>query len=350
MKRITRQFRVFIASPGDVTIERDLIPKVIAEINLIISEIAPEKGVLLDLIRWETHAHPGLGADAQDVINQQLPDYDIFIGIMWRRFGTPTSRAGSGTEEEYLRAFEKWRLDNQFPVLFYFSQKNITIPNSLVELEQLRKLVKFKEDMSKKGLIWEYNSPEEFGDILRPHLVMTLSKLLNRDKGDNSANQPTGKILTTSDMSLARNRVTELRNDYENLRKSMPASDLRTSKMSVIESKMRAMALDLIPLLPELTESNFAGDRLAAIAGLKEIPSRDYLNWLANRVGQAESSFIGFHACLALLKALPRLERSLVESSVHKAFERLNNSSYQDPNQKKILTDALKKAKGNTGK
>ncbi|MGN6265024.1 MAG: DUF4062 domain-containing protein [Ginsengibacter sp.] len=347
MNSITKQFKVFVASPGDVSIERNVIPKVVAEINLIISAIAPEKGILLDLIRWETHVHPGLGADAQDVVNQQLPDYDIFIGIMWKRFGTPTSRAGSGTEEEYLRAYEKWKQDNKFPVLFYFSQKEIMIPNSSAELEQLQKVVKFKEDLINKGLIWEYNNPEEFGDILRPHLVMTLSKLLNDKDAIAANNQSVEKAITHSDMSLIRNRVTALKSEYEKLRETSPASNTRTTKMSVVESKMRAMALDIIPLLPELTESPSAGDRLAAIAALKEIPVRDYLNWLANRVGQAESSFVGFNASLALLNAVRRLDGQSVLSAIQKAIENLDNSPYKDPNQVKVLNDAFKKAKEN---
>lgn len=347
MNSITKQFKVFVASPGDVSTERNVIPKVVAEINLIISAIAPEKGILLDLIRWETHVHPGLGADAQDVVNQQLPDYDIFIGIMWKRFGTPTSRAGSGTEEEYLRAYEKWKQDNKFPVLFYFSQKEIMIPNSSAELEQLQKVVKFKEDLINKGLIWEYNNPEEFGDILRPHLVMTLSKLLSDNNAMPSNNQSVEKAITHSDMSLIRNRVTALKSEYEKLRETSPASNTRTTKMSVVESKMRVMALDIIPLLPELTGSPSAGDRLAAIAALKEIPVRDYLNWLANRVGQAESSFVGFNASLALLNAVRRLDGQSVLSAIQKAIENLDNSPYKDPNQVKVLNDAFKKAKEN---
>ncbi|PYL26201.1 MAG: hypothetical protein DMF37_02915 [Verrucomicrobia bacterium] len=45
-----------------------------------------------------------MGADAQDVINHQLAEYDIFLGIMSCRFGSPTKRAHSGTEEEFNRA------------------------------------------------------------------------------------------------------------------------------------------------------------------------------------------------------------------------------------------------------
>ena len=43
-----------------------------------------------------------MGSDPQQIINSQVSDeYDIFIGILWTRFGTPTERAGSGTEEEF---------------------------------------------------------------------------------------------------------------------------------------------------------------------------------------------------------------------------------------------------------
>lgn len=274
MEQVVKQFKVFVASPGDVSVERDAVPKVIAEINLILSALAPEKKILVDLIRWETHTHPGLGADAQDVVNRQLPDYDIFIGIMWKRFGTPTSRAGSGTEEEYKKAFEKWKTNDKFPVLFYFSQKDIAIPGSVDEIEQLRKVVKFRQELSNKGLIWEYKEAEDFGDIIRPHLVLTLSKLIN--VGSDAANQqPSEKVLTKSDLALVWKKVSELTNEYLSTRESMQPGPERTRQMATIESKMRAMALDLEPLLPELTISTSPGERLAAIAALRKYLKRN---------------------------------------------------------------------------
>ena len=63
-------------------------------------------------MRWETHAYPNFGIDAQDVINEQIPDdYDLFVGIMWCRYGTPTGRAGSGTVEEFERAKARYDAD-----------------------------------------------------------------------------------------------------------------------------------------------------------------------------------------------------------------------------------------------
>jgi hypothetical protein len=89
--------RVFVASPGDVMDERSALEQVVRELNLTWSDTLH---IRLELIRWETHATPGLGIDAQDVVNRSIGDnYDLFVGIMWSRFGTPTGRAESGTEE-----------------------------------------------------------------------------------------------------------------------------------------------------------------------------------------------------------------------------------------------------------
>jgi hypothetical protein len=34
---------------------------------------------------------PGFGEDARSVINDRIGEYDIFIGVFWNRFGTPTA-------------------------------------------------------------------------------------------------------------------------------------------------------------------------------------------------------------------------------------------------------------------
>lgn len=69
--------------------------------------LVPEEKLSLELVRYETHAYPDIG-EPQQVINRQIPlDYDVFIGIMWRRGDTPTATSPSGTIEEFRRAYEK---------------------------------------------------------------------------------------------------------------------------------------------------------------------------------------------------------------------------------------------------
>jgi hypothetical protein len=128
--------------------------------------------LVIELLRWETHAHPGLGRP-QGLINSQIGDYDIFVGIMWKRFGTPTGQADSGTEEEFNLAYEEWKRDNRLRVLFYFSQAKYTL-NSVSETEQAAKVLAFKEELKTMGLIWEYPNAGEFPNKLRQHLTTIL--------------------------------------------------------------------------------------------------------------------------------------------------------------------------------
>ncbi len=71
MARQEHVLSVFVASPGDVEAKRCKLEDVIRELNVTWSR---ELDVRLDLVRWETHAYPGMGTDAQDVINAQIPD------------------------------------------------------------------------------------------------------------------------------------------------------------------------------------------------------------------------------------------------------------------------------------
>jgi len=118
----------------------------------------------------------------QGVINAQIGAYDIFVGIMWKRFGTPTGIAESGTLEEFNLAYEHWQLDNNFPVLFYFSQAKYK-PNSISEIEQAAKVLAFKEQLATKGLVWEYPNAASFPDVFRPHLTRILFEMFKERYG-----------------------------------------------------------------------------------------------------------------------------------------------------------------------
>ena len=96
--QVTR-LRIFVASPGDVQAEREALDGVVDELQRTLGQDRP---LFLDYVRYETHAAPAMG-DVQAVITEQLDlkDIDLFVGILWKRFGTPTPRAGSGTEDEF---------------------------------------------------------------------------------------------------------------------------------------------------------------------------------------------------------------------------------------------------------
>ena len=118
MPRQEQVIVVFVASPSDLEPERNQLEEVIRELNLSWSQ---SLGLRLELVRWETHGYPGVGDDPQDVLNRELPSADIFIGLMWSRYGTETGRSGSGTEEEFNKALERHRQDQDgIRIMFYF--------------------------------------------------------------------------------------------------------------------------------------------------------------------------------------------------------------------------------------
>jgi len=162
---------VFVASPSDVDEERNRLEEVIRELNTAWSR---ELGVRLDLVRWETHAYPSFGEDAQAVINDQIPDdFDIFVGLMWYRFGTPTGRAGSGTIEEFQRAKARHEADaNDVQLMIYFKDAPAPIAPSKLDHEQIANVSKFRNGLGDEGgLYWSFQSIGDFEKLIRLHLT-----------------------------------------------------------------------------------------------------------------------------------------------------------------------------------
>jgi hypothetical protein len=167
-------YRIFIASPGDVSEERGIIRSVAEELNTNNTI----KNIKLEVIGWENNTYPGFADDAQDVINQQInDDYDIFIGIFWSRFGTPTSRDSSGTKEEFERAYKKYLEDKaSIHILMYF--KDTAIPISQIDPIQIENINKFQLDIRSRGALTKtFNSTNEFESLIRNNLTQLLNDI-----------------------------------------------------------------------------------------------------------------------------------------------------------------------------
>ena len=85
MSKETTVLQIFVASPSDVSDERELLDMVVAELNRTWSS---SLGVTLELLKFETHVRPAFSTDPQAVVNEQISqNYDAFIGIFWSRIG-----------------------------------------------------------------------------------------------------------------------------------------------------------------------------------------------------------------------------------------------------------------------
>lgn len=96
---------LFLASPGDLKEERRAAKIVCDEFN---SLYAGAFGYQFELLGWEnTSASWGR---PQDRINPDLERCELFVGMVWKRWGTPPDDSGrftSGFEEEYTLAVER---------------------------------------------------------------------------------------------------------------------------------------------------------------------------------------------------------------------------------------------------
>lgn len=162
-----RVFRVFIASPSDVLLEREITRNVLEQWNSINSE--REKIVLVP-IGWETNATPEMGRPAQDYINMDILDTcDVVIGIFWTRAGTPTRNAASGSIEEILRESPKRRI-----TMLYFSNK--PIPPSRVDTDQTLELIKFKNKVKKLSYYDVFEDEKDLESKLYRHIQVKVNE------------------------------------------------------------------------------------------------------------------------------------------------------------------------------
>lgn len=173
MPRNIISLTLFVACPSDLQEERSLLEEIIQEQNSIWTR---NFGVQIEPISWETSVFSSFGSDAQDVINSQVEDYDLFLGMLWGRFGTPTKRFGSGTEEEFERAYKKLqRGEDKFNIFFY--EKNTPIEPSKIDVDQLKKVKDFQKRLANLGsLSKQFSSSEEFKRTARLDFSLYLQK------------------------------------------------------------------------------------------------------------------------------------------------------------------------------
>ena len=173
---MSKIIRVFLASTSGLGDERDAVRNAVQRIN---STLGIKFDVQLSVLSYNSTVHPGVGSDAQDVINQQIGgNYDTFVGILWERVGTQTKREVSGTIEEYERAQRKRRVDGNVDVMMYFKSDAVNIDD--VDAGQLRLLHEFKKRVSDDGALYSrFGSTREFADKIREDLEsVVLERLL----------------------------------------------------------------------------------------------------------------------------------------------------------------------------
>ncbi len=168
--------KVFVASPGDVNRERDSLLGIVNELNRTCDALLGKSVIRLELLRWEADSFPDAGRP-QALITEQIGDYDIFIGILSTRFGTPSGKAGSGTEEEFLDAYANWEKKKKPHICLYFNKAAIPLQRNTEFVKQLLQIAEFREKWAGKILYWDYEGEGFFAETVRPHLAQIVGSM-----------------------------------------------------------------------------------------------------------------------------------------------------------------------------
>ncbi len=173
MSREIELLRVFVSSPGDTIHERDLIREVIDEQNVSWGSYL---GIMFEFIGWETHTYPSVDTDPQEVINRQIPDYDVYVGILATRLGTPTPRYNSGTVEEFEDAYARLEHNPNISIMFYFR----TIDSNAIDPDEHQRIKEFQQKLSTRGVYYfSYRNLAEFEAAIRLHFIRLFQRRID---------------------------------------------------------------------------------------------------------------------------------------------------------------------------
>lgn len=155
----------FLASPGDLILERKIAKKVADELN---SMLSLKFNVHIELVGWEDTVSSA--GRPQEIINRDLQRCDVFIGLLWKRWGSAPdneSKYESGFEEEFTIATTGNKRSKKPLISLFF--KKIDTPALSDPGEQLQKVIKFRKKIidEKTLLFQEFEAEEEFESIIR---------------------------------------------------------------------------------------------------------------------------------------------------------------------------------------
>lgn len=166
-------YDLLISCPGDVNPFIDVIRECVEGFNRILGtvnnvEIVPK--------HWSTDSYPQSGDKPQELLNKQfVRDCDAAIAILWTKFGTPTDKYGSGTEEEIEEM-----LSSNKQVFMYFLDTPVN-PSS-VNMEQYKKVNEFKEKYKDRGIYVVVKDENELRQQFTNHLAMHFLPLVTGEK------------------------------------------------------------------------------------------------------------------------------------------------------------------------
>ena len=184
MSSTRKILHAFLASPGDLQEERQAIRGVVAEFNEL---WADEMGYQVELLGWEETV-AGYGRP-QHLINQEVDQCDLFIGMIWKRWGTPPSEGDeftSGFHEEFERSMARRERSDSPEISLFFktiSKDLLTDPG-----DDLKRVLNFREKIisEKKILFQNFSTIRDMEGLARKCVTKYVTSVRATDASSES--------------------------------------------------------------------------------------------------------------------------------------------------------------------
>ena len=164
MSSTRKILHTFLASPGDLQDERKAVHDVVDAFNEC---WADEFGYQIELLGWEDTV-AGVGRP-QQIINREVDRCGLFIGLMWKRWGTPPDKDGkfsSGFHEEFERSMDRRERSGSPEIALFFKK----IPDGYMEDpgDDLRRVLDFQNTIiaEKKLLFQKFSAIQDMEKLV----------------------------------------------------------------------------------------------------------------------------------------------------------------------------------------
>jgi HEAT repeat protein len=222
--------RVFIASPSDLSPEREALREVVNELNAV---FAKETDLRIELLGWEDTL-PG-GGRPQDLINRDVDQANLFVGCLWRRWGTVAGTDGkTGFEEEFERAVERRQGGGDPEIWLFF--KDIADEERQDPGEHLKKVLAFRdaEEKGKRLLFQRFSDTADWRRRIHPLLNRLLLRILRHNLAEQQVQAPQSQQVPSSAVSG---------NAAQSLPTSSPATASIVTLLRDASTELSAMSL-----------------------------------------------------------------------------------------------------------
>ena len=160
--------------------ERKAIRDVVAEFN---ESWAEELGYQIQLLGWEDTV-AGFGRP-QQIINQEVDRCDLFVGMMWKRWGTPPDSTGkftSGFQEEFERSVARRNESGSPEISLFF--KAVSRDLQADPGDELKKVLNFRDTIiSDRSLLFqEFDTLADIERLVRKCITSFVNRIRSQDE------------------------------------------------------------------------------------------------------------------------------------------------------------------------